>query len=456
MIAVDPSDYFNENYLIDYFNNHIRRKKGGGRDNLTPEKFWKRYKDEINDIATKCLEGNYKFSSYNEKLVLKGSHKYPRVLSIPSIRDRLVLGVLNDYLSQIFADCVNHEAPNSLIDKVRSHLESEQGNTSFLRTDFHDFYGSIRIKLLMNILSSRISNYKILELIHSAITTSTTGKSQKCPICCSQKIGIPQGLAISNILSAIYMHSFDKEFGKNAAKIYIRYVDDILFLSPRRSSLKNAMLKEIKQRNLRLRLSPEKCKEGIIGKDSLDFIGYTIGNKIFIRKKNVTNFLNRVSGLAARCKNEYENKFCRPQFISEDSQVVDFYIEEFNLLISGFKIGKHMYGWLPYFQSITDIAALYGMERVIKQRIMRNLPHEISDKVNSLVDTYYAIHERFGGNLVQDFDALETISEKKNFLVRRGRLDKHKTYSDEQITIIFDNYMDFIKKKSEQNIGVQS
>ena len=87
---------------------------------------------------------------------------------------------------------------------------------------------------------------------------------------------------------------------------------------------------------------------------------------------------------------------------------------------------------------------------------MRNLPHEISDKVNSLVDTYYAIHERFGGNLVQDFDALETISEKKNFLVRRGRLDKHKTYSDEQITIIFDNYMDFIKKKSEQNIGVQS
>ena len=45
MIVVDPSNYFNEKYLIDYFNNHIRRKKGGGRDNLTPEKFWKRYKN---------------------------------------------------------------------------------------------------------------------------------------------------------------------------------------------------------------------------------------------------------------------------------------------------------------------------------------------------------------------------------------------------------------------------
>ena len=455
MIVVDPSNYFNENYLIEYFNNHIRRKKGGGRDNLTPEKFWKRYKDEINGIATKCLQGNYKFSPYNEKLVLKGRRKYPRVLSIPSIRDRIVLGVLNDYLSEVFADCVNHEVPNSLIDKIKYHLE-EQGRTSFLRTDFHDFYGTIRIKLLMNMLSSRISNHMILELIHSAIITPTIGKSQNSSTSCSHKIGIPQGLAISNILSAVYMLSFDKEFGGNAATVYIRYVDDILFLSPHRGGLKNAMLKEIRQRNLRLRLSPEKCKEGIVGEDPLDFIGYTIGNKIFIRKKNVTNFINRVAGLAARCKNEYENKFCRPQFISENSQFIDFYIEEFNLLISGFKLGKHLYGWLPYFQSITDVAALYGMDRVIKNRIMRDIPREISDKVNSLVDTYHAIHEKFGGNLVQDYDAIETISEKKYFLARRGRLDKNKTYSDEQITILFDNYMDFIKKKSEQNIGVQS
>ena len=125
-------------------------------------------------------------------------------------------------------------------------------------------------------------------------------------------------------------------------------------------------------------------------------------------------------------------------------------------MISGFKLSKHLYGWLPYFQSITDVSALYGMDRVIKNRIMRDIPREISDKVNSLVDTYHAIHERFGGNLVQDYDAIETISEKKYFLARRGRLDKNKTYSDEQITILFDNYMDFIKKKSEQNIGVQS
>lgn len=455
MIAVDPSKYFNEKYLIDYFNNHIRRKKGGGRDNLTPDKFWERYKNEISVIATKCLLGNYKFSPYNEKLVLKGSHKYPRVISIPSIRDRLVLGVLNDYLSEVFADCVNHEVPNCLIDKIKYHL-AEQEKPSFLRTDFHDFYGTIRIKLLMNMLSSRISNHRILELIHSAIITPTIGKSHKIATYISNKKGIPQGLAISNILSSIYMLSFDKEFGTNAAKVYIRYVDDILFLSPYRAGLKNSMLKEIKRRNLQLRLSPEKCKQGIVGDTPLDFIGYTIGKKIFIRKKNVTNFLNRVAGLAARCKKEYDNKYCRPQFISENSQFVEYYIEEFNLLISGFKLGKHMYGWLPYFQSITDIAALYGMDRVIKNRILKIIPHEISDKVNSLVDTYHAIHERFGGNLVQDYDTLETNSEKRNFLVRRGRLDKNKTYSDEQIIKIFDYYMDFIKKKSEQNIGVQS
>lgn len=96
------------------------------------------------------------------------------------------------------------------------------------------------------------------------------------------------------------------------------------------------------------------------------------------------------------------------------------------------------------------------MDRIIKHRIMKDIPNEISNKVNSLVDTYHAIHERFGGNLVQDYDALKTIPEKKYFLARRGRLDKNKAYSDEQIITLFDNYMDFIKKISEQNIGVQS
>ena len=153
-----PAEFFNENYLRDYFNRNILKKKVSGRDNLTTNIFLEKYGKDFEKIAEQCLNGTYRFSYYNEKLLLKGSKKYPRVISIPSIRDRLVLGVLNDYLSSVFCDCINHEVPNSLMSKIITTMNETEADVTFLRTDFHDFYGTIYIKMLMNMLSSRISD----------------------------------------------------------------------------------------------------------------------------------------------------------------------------------------------------------------------------------------------------------------------------------------------------------
>lgn len=455
---VQPADFFNESYLKDLFDRSIRKKKGGGRDHLTPDKFFARFGNDFKIIAEKCLNGTYKFSYYNEKLLLKSRNKYPRVLSIPSIRDRLVLGVLNDYLSSVFADCVNHDVPNSLMSKIITKMNEAEGKITFLRTDFHDFYGTIYIKMLMNMLSSRISDEKIKFLIYSAITTPTISGHKPHKVIGKPKFGIPQGLAISNILASIYMMSFDKEFGEKSADLYIRYVDDILFLNPHPATIKTRIVKEIRARNLRLRLSPEKCKSGVVGKDILDFIGYVITDKdhVFIRERNVTNFLTRVASMVTRFKEGLDNPYLRPQFIKEDDEYKDFYIAELNQLISGFKYGRHLYGWLPYFQAITDVASLYGMDRIIRKRLFKSLPIEMSNQVNTLVDTYYAIRRQGGGSIVKDYDALETITDKKQLLAKKGRIDVRRTYTDEQIIQNFDSYMDFIKNRSEQNIGVIS
>lgn len=452
-----PSEFFNENYLRDYFNRNILNKKGGGRDNLTPEKFLEKYGKDFGKIAVQCLDGTYRFSYYNEKLLLKGSRKYPRVISIPSIRDRLVLGVLNDYLSSVFSDCINHEVPNSLMSKIITTMNETEEDVTFLRTDFHDFYGTIYIKMLMNMLSSRISDENIKTLIYTAITTPTVS-GHKPRRTKKNKFGIPQGLSISNILASIYMLSFDKEFGDNSAELYIRYVDDILFLNPKSTGLKSKMLKEISKRNLRLRLTTEKCKSGVIGNEKLDFIGYVVTDKdhVFIRERNVTKFLTRVSAMATRCKEGLDKEYKRPQFIKEKQDYIDYYVEDFNQLISGFKYGRRLYGWLPYFQAITDVSSLYGMDRVIKNRILKELPKELSSRINSLVDSYYDIRRHGGGSLIKDYDSIETIPEKKKLLMRMGRIDADKSYTEEQINQHFNSYMDYIKNRSEHNIGETS
>lgn len=454
-METNAAAYFNEAYMQSFFDLKLRKKQGGGRDHLTPEKFYAKYGNEFGKIASQCLDGTYRFSYYNEKLVSKGSGKYPRVLSIPSIRDRLVLGVLNDYLSIEFPDCVQRIVPNRLMANVVDMMSSAEGDIYFLRTDFHDFYGSISIKMLENMLSSKIKDENIKELIRKAVTTQTISGHKPCRSNRKPKYGIPQGLAISNILASIYMKSFDEEFGSNYADSYIRYVDDILFLNLGKPIYKRPMLKELQRRNLRLRLSPEKCKQGIVGKDRIEFLGYVIKSKdkVFVREKNITKFLSRIAALAARCKEGLDKPHVRPIFIKEDSAYIEYYIEEFNQVISGFKYEHIPYGWIAYFQTITDVASLYGMDRVIHRRILKELPTPITSKINRLVDTYYAIRRESGGSLVKDYDALTDTGSKRCLLLHRGWIREDWDYTDEQIEDIFQSYMNFIKKRELRNIG---
>lgn len=454
---VSPSDFFNEVYLRNYFMSNLLQKKGGGRDHLSPEKYLEIYGDDFEMIAVKCLEGTYRFSYFNEKLVLKGSNKLPRVLSVPTIRDRLVLGVLNDYLSSVFSDCVCHEIPNSHIYKVEDYVNSHSGRQiEYLRTDFHDFYGTLSISLLLKTLRSRIRDKSIIKLVSDAVTTPTFSSTVPKGQIRKKRQGIPQGLSISNILASIYMMPFDQEFGKNSSGLYIRYVDDILFLDVDSAELSVKLLDEIKRRKLRLRLSKEKCKSGIIGKDSLDFIGYIIKDKIFIRQKNVTRFLDRVAAMSSKCKDGWIHPYQRPLFIQNDDSFIGYYVEEFNRLISGFKYGNRLYGWLPYFQAINDVSSLYGMDYVIKHNLLYGLPPKLISKVKSLVDTYFDIRRHGGRNMVADYDSLKSVDERKSFLADKGRLDINKSYSDEQINNYFESYMDMIRRVSEQNIGETS
>nr|WP_279607082.1 RNA-directed DNA polymerase [Burkholderia gladioli] len=45
--------------------------------------------------------------------------------------------------------------------------------------------------------------------------------------------GVPQGLSISNLLAAIYLHSVDAEMRRSFNVSYFRYVDDILIYGTR-------------------------------------------------------------------------------------------------------------------------------------------------------------------------------------------------------------------------------
>lgn len=374
---INPLAFFNSSSFSLFYDEKMKHKKGGGLDGLTPAKFFHRYVDEFEDIAKRCRKGTYEFSPYREKLILKGREKFPRMLSVPSMRDRMVLGELNLYLQDVFPEAVNHDVPNKYINDVADFLaEHSSEKIYFFKTDIKGFFDNINLASLYAKLETRIEA-PMLQLIKAAIETITVASDSPKTANRRQERenGIPQGLAISNILAYISMLEFDESIKAmcDTNTVYKRYVDDILILStsPIDASFVDKFKKELDQRCVSLELSPDKTQYGVVGNAAFDYLGYMIKSvhTISIRNKNVQTYLNRISRLIARYKTQKTNKNLRPRFICQDKEFDDYYVSLINQKLAGVKISHHLFGWLPYFQAMTDIRLLYKIDTVVHRSL---------------------------------------------------------------------------------------
>ncbi|MBK4675492.1 RNA-dependent DNA polymerase, partial [Enterobacter hormaechei] len=88
-----------------------------GIDNMSHEVFWRFHDHEIETIRRKCLAGTYRFNKYKLKLISKGKGKAPREISIPTIRDRIALRAICDFLQEVYAFDLNFELPQNMVVK---------------------------------------------------------------------------------------------------------------------------------------------------------------------------------------------------------------------------------------------------------------------------------------------------------------------------------------------------
>ena len=77
------------------FNKKIKLSKALGTDGISSEQFSGVLDSEIDLIQRKVKDMTYRFSRFNEKLILKDKFSPPRAVYIPTVRDRLVLHALN-------------------------------------------------------------------------------------------------------------------------------------------------------------------------------------------------------------------------------------------------------------------------------------------------------------------------------------------------------------------------
>lgn len=447
---------FSEDYFRSVFKERLAGRNGGGRDRMTPETYLLRYPEDFEYVPKKCVDGSFTFSDYNERLIMKGRGKIPRVISVPSVRDRLVLAVLNKYLQIKFA---REDWSRSANERVRSvqnfRVKSGSKEIRYIKTDFKAFYDNINRNVLLEILKRKGLDQRAYALVERAINTPTIAPGEK-ELPFVPEFGIPQGLAISNILSDIYLEEFD-EFASKKCEVYIRYVDDILFLQPNNDNLLYLLADFITERHLNLEFHPDKIKAGKIGIDPMDFLGYEFTEKgTSVRHSNVTSFFNRIAKECLNFKRQFTQKGLRPAYLLDDDTFIHTRIELLNLSISGIKVQEKYFGWMHHYQQIDDIGLLSMIDRKIRNNFLKFLPKDKLTHLKSLKRTYYMILGGKVDNEVFDYDKLTTPDQQRAYLQKLGRLDPELKYSDTDIFEKYTQHRDLMRKKMEAHIGKKS
>ncbi|HAQ9640163.1 TPA: hypothetical protein IYE67_003095, partial [Enterococcus faecium] len=121
---------------------HIKDGGSAGRDGETPELFAQHVPESIRRLNKNLRHDSHRFVPYNQLLKSKGAGKSPRVISIPSVVDRVALRAMATFLRAVAPDQVSTRLPQDLVAEIIGELETGRW-TSFVKLDIKNFYPSI-------------------------------------------------------------------------------------------------------------------------------------------------------------------------------------------------------------------------------------------------------------------------------------------------------------------------
>lgn len=348
----------------------IRESQAIGIDRMRPASLHRMLNQELAVITRKVVDGTYKFSAYKQKLISKGANQSPRVLSIPTARDRLVLRALCQVLQDVFPDAIPG-IPQTKIEALKVALDSGKFH-EFVRLDLRDFYGSIAHTELFKALRQRVRKKALLNLIKNAIETPTIPDGSSSIGVPRNENGVPQGLSISNQLAEISIRQIDNLFASRTDVGYFRYVDDILILTT--TGKAEAVAKEAIAHLSSKKFNPHppttpnsKSRLGRLN-DPFSFLGYQIHNtKLSVRRDSIHKL---ESALAAILTN-YRHKIRHASTPLQRDNAMQVCKWRLNLKITGCIFEGTRRGWVFYFSQINDTTCLRSLQHTVNSLLER-------------------------------------------------------------------------------------
>jgi Retron-type reverse transcriptase len=437
--------------LIATYESKVAATNARGRDGVHPAQLDQDIRPLARRLSRSMRDGTHRFTTYRERLLSKGAGRPPRVLSIATARDRIVLKALADFLQAAFPQRVLSTAQGK-VDELKSALEFAAYDT-FVRIDVREFFPSISHDALFREISAVMRIRAPRELVRKAVTTATVadGKVSRAE---KPGRGVPQGLAISNILAEIVLGSLDERFARSAAQFYIRFVDDVLILCQRDEARRiyDEFAREAGALGLAVHALEEKGSKSAIGSvsEGFTYLGYNfVGTSVSVREESV----RRVEAAIARVFTRYRHQRSRSAAKKYQKRILRELQWRLDLIITGCTFHKVRRGWVAYYSQITDLSVLKRLDAVV-DRSVRRFEVEFERRPKSFMRTYWRIRYPAPdhGAYVPNFDDFSNV-EKRKLLVKVLGEAAARSMTNAQIDSHFTSRVFKIVRELETHIG---
>jgi RNA-directed DNA polymerase len=323
------------------------------------ESFLKQIQDEL-------VQHTYQPMRVRKKEIPKDGGNKVRVLSIPTIRDRVVQGALKLILEPIFeADFQSgsygyrpKRTAQEAVLRVDQAIMEEK--TRIIDLDLRAYFDNVQHYLLLAKVARRVQDAMVMKLLN--LILKSTGKK-----------GVPQGGVVSPLLSNLYLNEVDRMLeraiattrrGKYTHVQYARFADDMVILidsHPRNDWLMRAVDKRLREELARLRVEVNEDKSRTIDLrkgESFGFLGFeyrlVLGRNQKWRPQFVPKMKKRTALFAK----------LREVFRQHVSQPVGEVMEEINPILRG---------WMNYFRIGHSSRCFSKIRDWVEMKIRRHL-----------------------------------------------------------------------------------
>lgn len=440
------SDLFNPDSLLEVFQEKFASTTSKGIDRLSGFQFGLTSKSTLATASNKIMAGQFRFSPFLEVLRIKGRDKPPRLIGIPTVRDRVILHQLNRFLSELYPERVPKSVASTYVREISFNLSAgPHTDTWVCSTDIKTFYDSIKRDRLLKILEKRVKCKSGIRLIKHAILTPIVPKNihKGRHKDFSSQNGVPQGLAISNILASIYMQDIDEGMAKLDVTYY-RYVDDVLMFGTE-DAVRNAfrsLYYRLRRRGLSLHpLGSSKTQVKSVF-EPFGYLGYTFRLPVItVREATIERFLQSIAAKFSDYTHNKSRRLSKLKYLDED-RLKGIFILELNERITGAISQKRRYGWIAYFNQISDLSLLHRLDAAIEGMFKRmpDFGHKAPLELKKLSRAYFEMKFNPLGGYVRNYDRINSSAEMLTFLIERGRVDPTETLSDAEIKNKYEKY----------------